>query len=322
MIDRVDKKRQRDQGENIMEIIISQTFVLFAFMAIGFTLARCKIVKNEHSNFLSKLLVCVFYPANNLKALSRYCTIDYLRENYLLILASLAILTVIVLIMYFTAKLFTRDRVKRAIYEYSLVISNFGALGYAFAEELFGIEGLNNVIVFSIPLTLYTYTFGYCILSGKKFTPKNLVNPSSISLVLGILIGVTGLGTVLPNMIYSLFDKASYCMAPLCMLLVGIVIAEFGVLTMVKNPRAYIITALRLLVIPIAIGGVLSLLHVQRWILVSAILMYAMPCGMNTIVFPKNAGHDCSTGASLALISNLLACGTIPLVFYIFGIYL
>ncbi len=305
-----------------MGIIINQTFVLFAFVAIGFTLARCKIVKNEHSNFLSRLLVYVFYPANNLKALSRYCTLNYLRENYSLVLASFAILTALVLVMHFAAKLFTSDRVKRAIYEYSLIISNFGALGYAFAEELFGIEGLNNVIVFAVPLTIYTYTFGYCMLSGKKFTPKNLINPSSISLVLGILIGVTGLGKILPDMIYSLFDKASYCMAPLCMLLAGIVIAEFGLLTMLKNPRAYIITFLRLLVIPITLGGILTLLHADRWILLSAVLLYAMPCGMNTIVFPKNAGHDCAPGASLALLSNLLACGTIPLVFYIFGIYL
>ncbi len=305
-----------------MEIIINQTFVLFAFVAIGFTLARCKIVKNEHSDFISRLLVYVFYPANNLKALSRYCTVAYLRENYVLILASLAILTILVLIMHFIAKLFANDRVKRAIYEYSLIISNFGALGYTFAEELFGIAGLNNVIVFSIPLTLYTYTFGYCMLSGKRFAFKNLVNPSSISLIVGILIGVTGLGTLLPNMVYSLFDKASYCMAPLCMLLAGIVIAEFGVLKMLKNPRAYIVTFLRLIVIPLAIGGILTFLRADRWIIVSAVLLYAMPCGMNTIVFPKNAGQDCAPGASLALVSNLLACGTIPLVFYIFGIYI
>ena len=44
-----------------------------------------------------------------------------------------------------------------------------------------------------------------------------------------------------------------------------------------------------------------------------AVLMYAMPCGLNTIVFPKLVGEDCSTGATLALMSNLLAVITIPL---------
>lgn len=305
-----------------MEIIINQTFVLFAFATIGFTLAKFGIVKKEQSSLLSKLLVYVCYPANNLKALGRNCTIEYLSKHYILVLSSLAILSVLILVMHFAAKLFTSDRIKCAVYEYSLIISNFGALGFAFAEELFGLKGLTNVIIFSIPMTVYTYTYGACILSGKKMTPKNLVNPSSISLVAGILLGVTGLGAILPNMCFSLFDKASYCMAPLCMLLLGIVISEFGVLEMLKNSRAYIITFLRLIAIPLAIGGVLSLLSVDRSVLVAAVLLYCMPCGMNTIVFPKNAGHDCKTGASLSLISNLLACGTIPLVLYLFGIYI
>ena len=45
-----------------------------------------------------------------------------------------------------------------------------------------------------------------------------------------------------------------------------------------------------------------------------------MPCGMNTIVFPKLVGQDCRTGAGLACVTSILCCITIPLCLWLFGI--
>ncbi len=306
-----------------MSLVIIETFVLFAFAAIGFILTRFHVIKSEHSTVLSKILVYVFYPANNLKALSQSCTIEYIKTHYVILLSSILILTAIIFLMHFLAKLFTKDKYERFIDEYSLIIPNFGAIGYVLAERIGGTIGLTNAIIFAIPLTIYTYTFGACKLSGVKFTLKNLINPSTISLVVGIIMGITGLGSVkIINdvLIQGIFVKASYCMAPLAMLLIGIVVADFGFVTMLKNPRSYIITFLRLIVIPMAIGGILKLLSASESVIIPAVLLFSMPCGMNTIVYPKTVGQNCLPGASLSLISNLLACVTIPLVLYIFGI--
>ena len=51
-----------------------------------------------------------------------------------------------------------------------------------------------------------------------------------------------------------------------------------------------------------------------------ACFIYALPCGLNTVVFPKLVGENCSVGASLAFVSNILACITIPLVMSLAGI--
>ena len=47
-------------------------------------------------------------------------------------------------------------------------------------------------------------------------------------------------------------------------------------------------------------------------------MQYAMPCGLNTIVFPKLIGENCEIGAGLALVSNVLAIFTIPLCVAVF----
>jgi len=45
-------------------------------------------------------------------------------------------------------------------------------------------------------------------------------------------------------------------------------------------------------------------------------VIYCMPCGMNTIIYPKMVGEDCRMGASLVLISSVACVLTIPLCLY------
>ena len=48
---------------------------------------------------------------------------------------------------------------------------------------------------------------------------------------------------------------------------------------------------------------------------VCAVCAIAMPLGLNTIVIPSAYGKDSTVAAGMAIISHLLSCITIPLVF-------
>ena len=47
--------------------------------------------------------------------------------------------------------------------------------------------------------------------------------------------------------------------------------------------------------------------------------LFAMPCGLNTIVFPRLVGEKCEIGAGLAFISSILSLITLPLLVQIFA---
>ncbi len=193
-------------------------------------------------------------------------------------------------------------------------------MGFALVESLLGPIELTNAMVFSLPMAVYVYSFGYCMLSEKKMNIRNMINPVTVSLVIGMIFGLSGIGEHLPSLVYSTLDKASVCMAPVSMILVGMVISEFKIADILKDYRLYILSVLRLFVIPLAIGFSLYALGFDTEAKV-AVLMYAMPCGLNTVVVPKYAGKNCETGASAALISNVLACLSIPIVCEILSIY-
>ena len=300
-----------------MIVIFEQVFILFAFAAIGFALSKFRIVDVSHTKIISALLVYVASPCNTFKTFSAKFTVEYVSTHYVFLLFGLATMLFLAISMHYFAKLFSKDAYTRSVYEYSMITPNFGYMGYALAESLMGLSGLINVMMFGFPTSCFVNTRGYCILTKTKVTLRRLLNPLMIAMVLGVVFGLANISQ--PTLVTELVSRSSACMAPLSMILMGITVSEFKLKSLFCSIRTYAIAAMRLVLIPLAIGGLISLTGYVE-IAMSAALVLAMPCGLNTIIFPKLVGEDCEIGASLACVSTILSCISIPLVLTVFGI--
>lgn len=293
-----------------MTVLFEQLFLLYAFMLFGYIFGKSGIIAHEHSKVLSTIAVYIFLPCNVFKAFSKNFTLDYIKSYYPFLLASMAILTGIIIAVHFAAKLFSKKPYDRKVYEYSLIVPNGGYMGAPLAESLFGAQGLLNNIVFNIPISIYIYTLGFCMLTKRSLTLKKLCNPVMITMLAGAIVGLCGIE--LPNAINTFVAKSSDCMAPTAMLLAGISMSEFKAKDLLLSPKAYIASAIKVLIIPLFVFAVLKP-FASTEMLRAGVLLHAMPCGLNSIVFAKLVDEDCHTGARLALISNLLAILTIPI---------
>lgn len=293
-----------------MTDLFEQLGLLFMFLLLGFVFGKTHLVNIGHTKILSNICVYLFLPCTIFKSFSRGFTPEYIKGNYVMILVSLAILVVLVTFAHFFSGVLTKDEYERKVFKYSIVIPNYGYMGYALAEGVFGAAGLLDTIVFGIPVSLYIYTFGYCMLTNTKLTPKRLLNPITMAIAVGIVFGLAEIQ--LPAVLNTFVEKASGCMSPVCMLLTGMCISEFDLKKMFGDIRIYIIGLISLLIIPLSVTGFLKLFG-NEGITRAAAVLYSMPCGLNTIVFAKLVGEDSSTGAKLALISNIMCCVTIPL---------
>ena len=190
-------------------------------------------------------------------------------------------------------------------------------MGYALAGGIFGEEVLLGVMMFAVPMSIYTYTVGYCMLTKSKGSLLKLLSPVNIGMLAGAIVGFFGIP--IPGIVSNLLTKATGCMGPISMLLTGLVISEYALKDMVTNWRVYVLAVLRLLVIPICVGLIIRLVGVEEALL-PALCILAMPCGLNTIVFPKLVGEDCKPGAAMAFVTSILCCVTIPLCLLLFGV--
>ena len=149
----------------------------------------------------------------------------------------------------------------------------------------------------------------------KQSFLKNLCNPIFLSILLGAVLGLSGLSEQIPGFIRTTISSCSACMGPLAMILTGLVVGSYDFFSLLKNKKIYLATLLRLVVLPMLFIGFLLLLRADKLVLVLTLFAFGTPLGLNTVVFPAAYGGDTSTGASMAMISHTLCVVTIPLLY-------
>ena len=293
-----------------MDSIFKQLLILYIFLISGWVIGRLKKDKASHGDILSVLLVNVFLPCKVFSTFAGNVTVEFLSKKYVLLIASVITLGILALLGFLIPKLLTKKPFERRVYAYSVPIANYAYLGYTLIGSVFGDGVLADFMFFVIPFSIYTYTVGYSLLTGGKFSFKKLINPLTVSILLGITVGLTGLK--LPEVVNSALSMSSACVGPISMVLTGITLSTFTVKEMLTDRTAYIFSFLRLVAIP---GMAFLICKGMRLdsLLPMVLIVTCMPCGLNTIVFPRLVGEDCKPGARLALITHMLALATLPL---------
>lgn len=292
-----------------MKLILEQLFTLYLFLFLGWLFGKLKPKNAEQTGILSYLLVNLFLPCKVFRSFATNFTPKYLSANWKFPLIGLGLLLLLVLISLPISKLLTKHPYERRVFQYSIPICNYAYMGYVLIEESFGSEALTGQILFCIPMIIYTYSIGFVLLTGNGFSWKKMVNPMTCSILLGAICGLCSFK--LPALVSSILSSASGCVGPLSMLLVGISLSAFSLKKLLQRKSLYVFSLLRLVLIPLLAFALCKIFALDS-VLLFAIIVTCMPCGLNTIVFPKLVGEDCSLGAGLVLTTHALSCATLP----------
>ena len=141
-----------------------------------------------------------------------------------------------------------------------------------------------------------------------------------ICMILGMIIGLSGIK--LPAWTLNVINTCGDCMSPIAMLLTGMTVATMSMRRILSDVSIYVLTVIRLLLIPLAAIAIFFLLDLPQTYFVCAVCAVSMPLGLNTIVIPAAYGKDTTSAAGMALISHLASCLTIPLIFWLMEIVL
>lgn len=292
-----------------MIIVLKQLSVLYLFLLAGWLIGKYKKEKASHADVLSLLLVNIFLPCKVFGTFANNFSLSFLKKHLILPASALVLLAILSLLSFFISKRLTKKPYEQKVYTYSFAITNYAYLGYALIGSVFGEETLSLFMLFAIPFILYTYTVGYALLTGGEKPLKKLVNPITLAILLGMMVGIIGIP--LPEVVTSAVSTASACVGPLAMILTGITLSTFVFKDLAGDVSTYLFCALRLIGIPALVYLVCRLFSLNE-MMPMMLIITCMPCGLNPIVFPKLIGEDCRPGARLALITHVLALATLP----------
>lgn len=307
---------------SVFATTLNQIAFLFGFIVIGYILVKLKVLPENSAAVLSKLENTIFIPALVMGTFIENFTIERIGAAWKLLSVSFIIACIAIPFAILVSKLVTKDKYIQKIYTYGLSFSNFGFMGNAVVSSLFP-DVFFEYLIFTLPLWILIYLWGVPRLliadSGKKQTfkesLKSFINPMFIAMLIGMVIGLLNIN--LPKWIVSLIDVSGDCMSPVAMILTGVVVSSISLKKTFLNVRIYIVSTIRLIIMPALFIAVASFFKIPETTYICALCSLAMPLGLNTIVIPSAFGKDTTVAAGMAVISHLLSCITIPLIFSI-----
>ena len=304
----------------IFSTTLNQTLFLFGLIVIGYILVKTKVLSGDSASVLSKLENNVFIPALVMKTFIENFTIERISVAWKLLVCCFLLTLIVIPISILVSKLASKDTYIQKIYIYGLTFSNFAFMGNAIVSSLFG-DIFFEYLIFTLALWILIYLWGVPRLllydSDKKQTlkenMKSFLNPMFISMIVGMIIGLIKIP--MPKWIESIISVSANCMSPIAMLLTGVAISFISLKDTFTNIKIYLISIIKLILMPLLFIGVTYFMKLPSTVYICSLCILAMPFGLNTIVIPSAAGKDTSVAAGLAVVSHLLSCITIPIIF-------
>ena len=299
---------------------LNQLAFLFSLILIGWFLAKKKHIPENSAMVLSRLENMLFIPGLVMGTFIENFTVERISSAWKILIVSSVMILIIIPIVILISKLLAKDKYTQNIFTYGLAFANFGFMGNAVVNALFP-DIFFEYLIFTLPLWVMIYLWGVPSLlisdADQKQSIsqklKNFVNPMFVAMFIGMIIGLSGIK--LPDWLTSLVSVSGSCMSPVAMLLTGITVSGINLKKTFTDVSIYAVTFVRLILLPLVFVGFAKFIPFEETIYICALCSLAMPLGLNTIVIPSAYGKDTSKAAGMAVISHLLSCITIPLIF-------
>ena len=311
------------KGDEFVEIfssVIFQIAVLFSFIFIGFTIRQGGFLPENSAEIFSKLENRILMPAVVINTFRTNCTVKYISEKWVFIAYSTGVLLFCIATGFVASRFLGKTEYLKKVYRYSISVSNFGFVGTAMVSGIYGAESMElfDYLMFTLPLNLFTYSIGiaWLVPNGHgKFSMKNFVNPIFVSIFIGAILGLLPIPKF--RLVTTIINSTAACMSPIAMILTGFVIGGYSFANLFGKWQTYVVAGIRLVFLPTVSVLVLKLFNAPQEAVVATLCANAMPLGLNTVIIPSAYGKSPDDGASMALVSQLTAVFTIPILFYI-----
>ncbi len=291
--------------------MVSTQTLLFLFILLGVIIRKAGIITAASRGSYNLFLINVTLPAMILNSFMQDASVSRLGQAGLILLVS----ALACLAAYFLGRLLWRRQPeqRRSALVFGTMFSNAGNAGLPVVQLVFGESGVFYASIFLIPVRILMWTLGISLFipgAGRNRWRKLLVNPSILVVFIGLGLMLTGLR--LPALLGTAIKRVGDITGPLSMILIGTTLAELP-LREAFCKEAWLLSALRLLALPLLTLGALHLLGADPLVSSVAFILSAMPVATNTVVLSERYGADYHLAGKCVFLSTILSLFTVPL---------
>lgn len=313
-------------------ILMLRNVLLFVALAVpGFLLVKCKILKTEHTNPLSALLMYVGMP---FLVISSTLKVNLTVDKLLGIGVIAAITIAYVFAMFFLSKpltLMEKEKKKKGVMQFCIMFCNNGFLGIPLARSVFGAGSteLMFVIVIGIVTNVFMYTLGVYMISGDKRTisvKKVLLSPVLIAFLIGVALNLLDKHVHFSGAVPEVSTYINYfgdIVTPLSMTILGMKLGGVPFKKLFTSWKMFYVSALKLVVVPVVLIGMMVLVHLFAPNVIGVAMIFAafvgfgMPTASLSTTFSDLYDGDVENAVAYTLGSTILSIISIPILYWL-----
>lgn len=300
-----------------ISVILNQMGILVIIMITGFVCAKIRLTGPEFNKSCSSVTLNVLLVGVILSSAMQSDISLSIGKLAGLIGIGFLILIVSGLFGALAPRLFGVKAEDRGLAFFTIMLMNTVFVAYPVIEAVYGVEGVFYASISNIPFNVVAYTIGIWAIQGKggKISLRSVVSPPLVATVIGITIILTGIK--MPKVIVDSCAALGKATVPMCMLVIGTSLGGASLGSALSNWRAYLISAVRLLICPLACWLVLRIFVSDPVILGVYTIMSSAPVAMIATVFAVQYKKNEIFSSECIFISTVLSAATMPLMIWL-----
>lgn len=291
----------------------TQVLVLFILIGVGALLTKVGLITEQGSRTMTDVVLYAVTPCVIVNAFQREYQPEMLKGLLIALLAAFLSLLFSVLLAEILYR--KKDIDRGVVLKFSVVFSNCGFMALPLQKAILGEDGVFYGAAFVAMFNIFMWTYGLITMSRKtdvKAALKAVVNPGIIGTAVGLLLFVFSIK--LPTVIAAPVGMLAALNTPVPMLVIGYHLMYSDLRCVLKDKDAYIAMALRLIVIPLAVMGVMLALKVDATVTTATVIAVSAPVAAFTTMMATKYGRDTELSAGIVSASALFSLITMPLV--------
>ena len=303
-----------------LSTLLGKMLVFAVLMLIGYLMARRGAIGPAFTRTASSLVLNVFMVGTILNSM-----ISTGAERDLSNLPEIILMTfMMTLIGYATAWLVTRlvriEPDNAPSFEILMGVGNSMFIALPIAGALYGAYAVFIVSLSCIPFNVFLYSYGVWRIRGTesgKLRVKDMFSIPLIATLLGLLILLLDLSV--PKVIVDIFSSLSGATMPMSMMVIGASLGSVSLLDAFRNPKLAILSAVRLILIPILTWVICRFLTDDPVLLMTCMIIAASPSAVIVSVIAIQYGRDGVFASEAVQHSTICSIVTIPLLIQLFS---
>lgn len=296
--------------------MLTQVFVLFILMGIGYVLAKTGFIDKKGSDQMTTLLCYVVLPCAILNSFQMKFTSNMF-HNFLIMCAvtfGIHIFNILMSNVVFNKRTIHDDE-ERCILRFSSTYCNSGFMGFPLLESLAGANGLFYGSAFNSVFGLFLWTHGFLIFSGKfdkKSIIKAVLNPNILASLIGMILYCFSI--TLPAPIALSVKYIAQLNTALSMIVIGTTMTQISLTKIFTSLHVYIGVAMRNLILPFALLFILYAIGIRGELLLCSLIPAACPVAGFSVLFSKLTGKNVAFPCKVMTLSTIASLVTMPLI--------